>query len=101
MRKVNALVDIFEVTNNKIAEMSLSLRFMIQMGLSQKEIEKAHIHFHSQLFSEEPIDLSAQDDLLSSLSYHLSPDQASLCEVEVTLEEIISTVMKFFRAPCL
>ena len=83
--------------------MSLSLRFMIQMGLvlSQKEIEKAHIHFHSQLFSEEPIDLSAQDDLLSSLSCHLSPDQASLCEVQVTLEEITSTVMKFFRAPCL
>ena len=61
---------------------------------SQHEIEKAHVDFYTHLFSEEPIDLNAQNDLLSSLSRHLSPDQASLCEGQVTLEEITSAAKK-------
>ena len=61
---------------------------------SQQEIEKAHVDFYTHLFSEEPIDLNAQNDLLSSLSHHLSPDQASLCEGQVTLEEITSAAKK-------
>ena len=61
---------------------------------SQHEIEKAHVDFYTHLFSEEPIDLNAQNDLLFSLSRHLSPDQASLCEGQVTLEEITSAAKK-------
>ena len=61
---------------------------------SQQEFERAHVDFYSHLFSEEPIDLNTQNDLLSSLSRHLSSDQASLCEGQVTLEEITSAVKK-------
>lgn len=55
---------------------------------SQKEIEQAHVDFYSSLFSEEPIDLNFQNDLLSSLSRQLSSDQASLCEGAITVDEI-------------
>ena len=57
---------------------------------SQEEIEKAHVDFYSRLFSEEPVDGTLQDDLLSSLPRHLSPDQASSCEGRMTLDEIPS-----------
>lgn len=55
---------------------------------SQEEIEKAHIDFYTQLFSEEPIDAALQEDLLSSLSRKLTFDQASSCEGEITLDEL-------------
>jgi len=55
---------------------------------SQEEIEQAHVDFYSFLFSEEPIDLNFQNDLLSSLSRQLSPDQSSLCEGAMTIDEI-------------
>ena len=55
---------------------------------SREEIERAHFDFYSSLFSEEPVDLSFQNDLLSSLSRHLSSHQASLCEGAVTIDEI-------------
>ena len=54
---------------------------------SRDEIERAHIDFYSSLFSEEPVDLSFQNDLLFSHSRHLSPHQASLCEGVVTIDE--------------
>ena len=57
---------------------------------SQEEIEKVHVDFYSRLFSEEPVDATLQDDLLSSLPRHLSPDQASSCEGRMTLDEIPS-----------
>ena len=59
---------------------------------SQDEIEKAHVDFYSGLFSEEPIDLNVQNDLLSSLPRHLSNDQALLCEGAMTLDEIAFAV---------
>ena len=55
---------------------------------SQEEIEKAHVDFYSRLFSEEPVDAALQDDLLSSLPRQLSPDQASSCEGQMTLDEM-------------
>ena len=55
---------------------------------SQDDIEKAHVDFYTQLFSEEPIDTVFQDDLLSSLSRKLTFDLASSCEGEMTLEEL-------------
>ncbi len=55
---------------------------------TQDEIEQAHVDFYSSLFSEEPVDLDIQNDLLSSLSRQLSADQASLCEGALTLDEI-------------
>lgn len=55
---------------------------------SQKEIEQAHVDFYSSLFSEEPIDLNFQDDLLSSLSRQLSSHQLSLCKGAMTIDEI-------------
>ena len=39
---------------------------------SQDEIEQAHVDFYSSLFSEEPVDMVFQDDLLSSLSRLIS-----------------------------
>ena len=55
---------------------------------SQEEIEKAHVDFYSCLFSEEPVDVALQDDLLSSLQCQLSSDQASSCEGQMTLDEM-------------
>ena len=55
---------------------------------SREEIERAYFDVHSSLFSEEPVDLNFQDDLLSSLSRRLSPHQASLCEGTMTIDEI-------------
>ena len=55
---------------------------------SREEIERAHFDFYSSLFSEEPVDLNFQDDLLSSLSRQLSPHHASLCEGTMTIDEI-------------
>ena len=55
---------------------------------SQDEIEQAHVDFYSSLFSEEPVDMVFQDDLLSSLSRQLSPQQSSLCEGTMTIDEI-------------
>ena len=55
---------------------------------SQEEIERAHFDLYSSLFSEEPVDLNFQDDLLSSLSRQLSPHQASLCEGAMTIDEV-------------
>lgn len=55
---------------------------------SQEEIEKAHIDFYTQHFSEEPIDAALQEDLLYSLSRKLTFDQASSCEGEITLDEL-------------
>ena len=54
----------------------------------QEEIERVHFDFYSSLFSEEPVDLNFQDDLLSSLSRQLSPHQASLWEGTMTIDEI-------------
>ena len=54
----------------------------------QDEIEQAHVDFYSSLFSEEPVDMVFQDDLLSSLSRQLSPHQSSLCEDTMTIDEI-------------
>ena len=55
---------------------------------SQDEIEQAHVDFYSSSFSEEPVDMVFQDDLLSSLSGQLSPHQSSLCEGTMTIYEI-------------
>ena len=55
---------------------------------SQDEIEQAHVDFYSSLFSEKPVDMVFQDDLLSSLSRQLSPHQSSLCEGTMTIDEI-------------
>ena len=55
---------------------------------SQDEIEQAHVDFYSSLFSEEPVDMVFQNDLLSSLSRQLSPHQSSLCEGTMTIDEI-------------
>ena len=54
----------------------------VQKGeeIKQEEIEQAHVHFYSSLFSNKPIDLDSQDDLLSSLSRQLLPHQSSLCD---------------------
>jgi len=59
---------------------------------SQPEIEKAHVDFYTKLFSDEPIDFDKQNDLFASLTNRLSPDQSSLCEGEITLEEITNAV---------
>ena len=64
----------------------------------QKEIEQAHVDFYSSLFSEKPIDLNFQNDLLSSLSRQLSSDQASLCEGAITVDEI-SFAIKNMNTP--
>ena len=64
---------------------------------SQEDIEKAHVDFYTQLFSEEPIDTDFQNDLLSSLSRKLTPDQASSCEGEMTLEELTSAIKNMNR----
>lgn len=55
---------------------------------SREEIERVHFDFYSSLFSEEPVNLNFQDDLLSSLSRQLSVHQASLCEGAITIDEI-------------
>ena len=67
---------------------------------SQDEIEKAHVDFYSGLFSEEPIDLNVQNDLLSSLPRHLSNDQALLCEGAMTLDEIAFAVKNMNTNKC-
>ena len=61
---------------------------------SQEEIEKAHVDFYSCLFSEEPVDVALQDDLLSSLQCQLSSDQASSCEGQMTLDEMTFDLKK-------
>ena len=61
---------------------------------SQEEIEKAHVDFYSCLFSEEPVDVALQDDLLSSLQCQLSSDQASSCEGQMTLDEMTFSLKK-------
>ena len=61
---------------------------------SQEEIEKAHVDFYSCLFSEEPVDVALQDDLLSSLPCQLSSDQASSCEGQMTLDEMTFALKK-------
>lgn len=59
---------------------------------SQSEIEKAHVDFYTKLFSEVPIDLDKQTDLLTSLTRKLSSDQSLLCEGDLTLAEITNAV---------
>ena len=61
---------------------------------SQDEIEKAHVDFYSCLFSEEPVGVALQDDLLSSLQCELSSDQASSCEGQMTLDEMTFALKK-------
>ena len=61
---------------------------------SQEEIEKAHVDFYSCLFSEEPVGVALQDDLLSSLECELSSDQASSCEGQMTLDEMTFALKK-------
>ena len=61
---------------------------------SQEEIAKAHVDFYSRLFSEEPVDMAFQDDLLSSLPLQLSSDQASSCEGQMMLDEMTSALKK-------
>ena len=61
---------------------------------SQEEIEKAHVDFYSCLFSEEPVGVALQDDLLSSLQCELSSDQASSCEGQMTPDEMTFALKK-------
>ena len=61
---------------------------------SQEEIEKAHVDFYSCLFSEEPVGVALQDDLLSSLQCELSSDQASSCKGQMTLDEMTFALKK-------
>ena len=49
--------------------------------------------FYTSLFSEEPCDPVAQDELISNVSSSLCPGQASLCEDPLSLEECF-TVLK-------
>ena len=48
--------------------------------------------FYSSLFSAEEVDLSVQQGLLSHVSARLSPEQASLCEGYLSVEDILTAL---------
>ena len=59
---------------------------------TRKEIERAHVHFFSNLFSNEPIDLPLQQRCSDSVEKFLSPSQSISCEGFLSSEEILNSV---------
>lgn len=63
-----------------------------QEVFSHEEIEQAHVHFYSTLFSPEIIDESCKQQLLNGLSRTLSEDDRGLCEEPLSLVELTAFV---------
>ena len=59
---------------------------------SREGIERAHVAFSTNLFSEEPIDECYKQMCFDNIHSTLSPDQRDSCEGELTLFELTSSV---------
>ena len=59
---------------------------------SREEIERAHVAFYTQLFSEEPIDEYYKHMCFDIIGSTLSPDERDSYEGELTLSELTSSV---------
>ena len=59
---------------------------------TQKEIEKAHVDFYTELYSVSEIDEDAKTSLLDGISRVLPPVDSDCCEGEIAMHEVTKAV---------
>ena len=59
---------------------------------TREEIERAHVRFYSDLFTDEPIDAFFKQRCLESVEKSLSPPQRASCEGSLSLDELTNSV---------
>ena len=59
---------------------------------TREEIERAHVRFYSDLFTDEPIDAFFKQRCLESGEKSLSPPQRASCEGSLSLDELTNSV---------
>ena len=59
---------------------------------TRAEIERAHVQFYCNLFSQEPIVSSCKQDLLSGFSCSLSDTDRDFCEADFSLDELFNSL---------
>ena len=59
---------------------------------TREEIERAHVHFYTTLFSAEPIDLECKQRCLDSFTSFLPDSDQRLCDESISLLELTNSV---------
>ena len=56
------------------------------------DLDRVHVEFYTQLFSEEPVDMACQQHLFFQLNTKLTPAESSSCDGPISLEELAKSV---------
>lgn len=59
---------------------------------SRADLDRVHVEFYTQLFSEEPVDMACQQHLFFQLNTKLTPDESFSCDGPISLEELAESV---------
>ena len=59
---------------------------------SRADLDRVHVEFYTQLFSEEPVDMACQQHLFFQLNTKLTPAESSSCDGPISLEELAESV---------
>ena len=59
---------------------------------TREEIERAHVRFYSDLFTDEPFDVIFKQRRLESVEKSLSPPQRASCEGSLSPDELTKSV---------
>ena len=59
---------------------------------SRADLDRVHVEFYTQLFSEEPVDMACQQHLFFQLNTKLTLVESSSCDGPISLEELAESV---------
>ena len=59
---------------------------------SRADLDRVHVEFYTQLFSEEPVDMTCQQHLFFQLNTKLTPAESSSCDGPISLQELTESV---------
>ena len=61
-------------------------------GNDLADLDRVHVEFYTQLFSEEPVDMACQQHLFFQLNSKLTPAESLSCDGPISLEELAESV---------
>ena len=59
---------------------------------SHADLDQVHVEFYTQLFSEEPVDMTCQQHLFFQWNTKLTPAESSSCDGPISLKELAESV---------
>ena len=59
---------------------------------SRADLDRVHVEFYTQLFSEEAVDMACQQHLLLQLSSKLTPEESLSCDGPISPHELTESV---------